>query len=114
MKNHIDLINIRFNEELQQQINGTLPKGHVYKLGKPEKILLSIGIPAVPIELKALKLYEKANNPEHPYDIAEVKNLPKSINNPLAVFSYGDKAKAINIITEITVIVVLKTNCRNI
>ena len=40
--------NRRFNAELQQQITGTLPKGHVYQLGRPGVILLSTGIPDFP------------------------------------------------------------------
>ncbi|MCL2283350.1 MAG: hypothetical protein FWC26_08545 [Fibromonadales bacterium] len=38
-------INRQFNYELQQQIEGKLPKGHIYKLGYPGKILLSAGVP---------------------------------------------------------------------
>lgn len=37
----LEIINAQFNEELKQQINGTLPKGHVYKLGMPSEALLS-------------------------------------------------------------------------
>ncbi|GBU24511.1 hypothetical protein R83H12_01142 [Fibrobacteria bacterium R8-3-H12] len=36
--------NNRFNNELQKQIDGTLPKGHIYSLGYPGEILLSAGI----------------------------------------------------------------------
>ena len=97
----LEEVNARFNSELQQQIDGTLPAGHVYQLGMPGAILQSAGIPVSPIELKAKKLREKSGNPEHPYDISEIKDLPKAINNPLAVFSYGDKTKAVNLITEI-------------
>jgi hypothetical protein len=94
--------NTKFNKELEQQIGGRLnePEKHFYKLGYPGKILLSVGMPNLPIELKASKLNEKANNPEHQYEISKAKDLPKHINNPLAIFSYGDKTKAINVITE--------------
>jgi len=97
-------INNRFNRELQQQIDGTLPKGHIYSLGYPEANLLSAGLPNLPIELNAIRLAEKASeNYGHPFNIADLKNLPKAINNPIAVFSYGDKTKAVNIITEIEI-----------
>jgi hypothetical protein len=99
----LEAINARFNEELQQQIDGTLPVGHVYKLGMPEKILKSVGMPNLMIELTRKKLAEKASENyvhAHPFDLSEVKNLPKVIQTPLAVFSYGDKSKAVNIITE--------------
>ena len=95
-------ISNRFNSELQQQIDGTLPKGHIYSLGYPERNLLSAGLPNLPIELNAIRLAEKASeNYRHPFNIAILKNLPKAINDPIAVFSYGDKTKAVNIITEI-------------
>jgi hypothetical protein len=94
--------NKRFNSELQMQIDGTLPKGHIYGLGYPEGNLLSAGLPNLPIELNAMRLTEKASeNYRHPFNIAELKNLPKAINDPIAVFSYGDKTKAVNVITEI-------------
>jgi hypothetical protein len=97
---HLDANSKLFNAQLQQQIEGALPATHVYQLGKPEKILLSVGTPNLPIELKASKLREKSSSKEHPYNILAVKDLPQLINNPLAIFLYGDKAKAINIITE--------------
>lgn len=42
-----------FNFELQMQIEGILPKGHIYQLGKPGLILRSAGFPDLPIELSA-------------------------------------------------------------
>jgi len=39
----------------------------------------------------------------HPFSIADLENLPKAINSPVAVFYYGDKAKAVNVITDILV-----------
>jgi len=97
-------INNRFNGELQQQINGTLSKGHIYSLGYPRANLLSAGLPNLPIELNAIRLAEKASeNYGHPFNIVDLKNLPKAINDPIAVFSYGDKTKAVNVITEIEI-----------
>ena len=49
-------VNDRFNAELQQQIDGTLPKGHIYQLGIPGDILISAGIEDLPIELAASRL----------------------------------------------------------
>jgi hypothetical protein len=102
----LEVINARFNEELQQQIDGTLPKGHVYKLGMPGEILQSTGTPLLPIELTAKILAKKSgedNTHHHPFNILETRNLPKAIQNPLAVFSYGDKTKAQNVITQINI-----------
>ncbi|MDR1089939.1 MAG: hypothetical protein LBL79_02595 [Prevotella sp.] len=100
----IEEVNNRFNEQLQQQIDGTLPKGHTYSLGMPSAILQSARIPDLPIVLKSDRLAEKASENyihAHPFDLSEVKDLPKSITNPMAIFSYGDKEKAVNLITEI-------------
>jgi len=96
-----EFVNNRFNEELQQQIDGTLPKGHVYQLGKPSEILQSAGIPNLPIELSATHLLVKSKDNNHPFDIGLIKGLPKEISNPIAIFSYGDKGKAQNLIIEI-------------
>ena len=81
-----DEVNERFNDALQQQIDGTLPKGYVYDLGMPSSILLSTGIPNLPIELVAIRLSDKSMQENHPFDLNEVKDLPNAIQNPFAVF----------------------------
>ena len=81
-----DEVNERFNDALQQQIDGTLPKGYVYDLGMPSSILLSTGIPNLPIELVASRLSDKSMQENHPFDLNEVKDLPNAIQNPFAVF----------------------------
>ena len=96
-----DDINDRFNEELQQQIDGTLPKGHVYSLGMPNDILRSAGFPNVPIELSASHLEKKSIAAQHPFELKEIKSLVKALQDPMAVFAYGDKEKSQNVIVEI-------------
>ena len=80
------VVNKQFNEALQKQIDGVLPKGYVYNLGMPNDILHSAGIPNLPIELVASRLSDKAMQENHPFDLGEVKDLPHAIQNPLAVF----------------------------
>lgn len=94
----INETNRKFNEELQQQIDGTLPKGHVYQFGKPSAVLQAAGIPDLPIELRSDKLATKASEKyksNHPFELESVVNLPQAIANPIAVFdsnsSYGSK-----------------------
>ena len=94
-------VNDRFNEELQQQIDGTLPKGHVYSLGIPNDILRSAGFPNVPIELSASHLEKKSIAAQHPFELKEIKSLVKALQDPMAVFAYGDKEKSQNVIVEI-------------
>jgi len=82
-------INSQFNKELQQQIEGTLPKGHVYRLGYPGAILLSAGIENLPIELIASRLADKSSvdyKNKHSFDLSEIKDLPKAINSPIVIF----------------------------
>ena len=92
-------VNERFNEELQAQIDGTLPKGHVYSLGMPSEILRSAGIPNLPIELTASRVSLKSGQEKHPFPIKILSNLPQMLQKPIAVFHYGDKA--MNVIVEI-------------
>ena len=92
-------VNERFNEELERQIAGELPKGHVYGLGRPSDVLLAAGLPNLPIEMAASQLVFKSSSGKHDFDLNEVMNLPNAIANPIAVFEYGDREKAQNILT---------------
>ena len=98
---NIEQVNIKFNEEIDRQITGNLPNGYIHQLGTPGNILLSTGIPNLPIELSASHLTKKANQKNHPFNIADIKNLPEALQKPIAIFEYGDKSKAQNIIVEI-------------
>ena len=93
--------NDRFNEELELQVKGELEEGHVYKLGMPSEILLSTGVPNLPIELSAKQLSKKAANRGHMFDVKDIANLPQAIQAPIAVFEYGNKDKSQNLIVEI-------------
>lgn len=92
-------VNQRFNEELEQQIEGRLEKGHVYQLGRPSEFLRDAGIPDLPIEMPASQLEYKSTSGKHNYDLSEVINLPNAIAHPIATFAYGDSAKSQNILT---------------
>ena len=93
--------NDRFNEELEMQVKGELEEGHVYKLGMPSGILLSTGVPNLPIQMSAQRLEDKATKFGHNFDIAEVKDLVNAIQKPIAIFEYGDRNKSQNLIVEI-------------
>ena len=94
----VEEVNERFNAELQMQIEGRLPNGHVYALGMPSDILLSTGVPDLPIQMNASRLKAKATSFGHDFELNEIKDLVKALQTPLAVFAYGDKSKAQNII----------------
>lgn len=92
--------NERFNAELQQQIDGTLPQGHIYKIGMPSEALKAAGIPDLPIELSAERLAQKASAEyasKHPFELSEIENLPQALASPIAVFDSrkGEHSKVV-------------------
>ena len=93
--------NERFNRELQQQIDGTLPKGHIYKLGMPSAVLQSAGLPYLPIELASSRLSDKSMQENHPFELSEVEGLVEGVQNPLAVFRSATHVGSFVMLTEI-------------
>ena len=94
-------INDQFNAELQQQIEGTLPQGHIYQLGHPSEALQAAGIPNLPIELAASRLSDKSMQANHPFELSEIENLPEAIQQPLAVFRSATHIGSYVVMTEI-------------
>ena len=94
-------VNDRFNSELEKQSRGELAEGHIYKMGKPGDVLLGTGVPDVPIQMNAARLLFKATQAGHDFELNEVKDLVYLLQEPVAVFSYGDPKKAQNIVLEI-------------
>ena len=91
-----------FDKELQEFIDGKLPKSHIFTLGKPSEILVKCGFPAEQrIELSASHLEFKSKLPRHTFELTEIKGLEKALKNPIAVFEYGDRKKSQNIIINI-------------
>jgi hypothetical protein len=113
----IENVNRKFNEELQRQIEGSLPSDHTYQLGKPSTALLSAKIPDLPIELRSSRLNDKSMQENHPFDVREITDLPKAIQNPLAVFRSATHIGSFVIMTELehnekNYVVALETNKR--
>nr|DAS21044.1 MAG TPA: ParB ddrB-like ParB superfamily domain [Caudoviricetes sp.] len=99
-----DAINARFNEELKEQIEGTLPKGHIYSLGMPSNALRSAGVPNLPIEVTARRLATKASqayHSEHPFELSDIQDLPKAIAHPIAVFDSSTREDSTVVLTEL-------------
>lgn len=82
----LDKVNKAFNEQLDKLIKGTLPKGHIFQLGKAGAILKASGIEDLPIELSSSLLEGKSKQKEHPFDLQNVKDLSRAVQNPIAVF----------------------------
>jgi hypothetical protein len=97
-------MNERFNNELEAQINGDLPKGHIYQLGRPGDILRNAGIPDLPIEVNATTLTKKSDpnyKNSHPFELSEIKDLPNAIQDPIMVFDSKTKKGSKVILTEL-------------
>ena len=93
-------LNQKFNDELQLFIDGKLSENHIFNFGKPNAILVNCDFPKDDnIELRASQLQLKADT--HEYDLDIVKNLPDALQNPIAVFKYGEENKKRNVIIEI-------------
>ena len=76
--------NDRFNEELQMQIDGTLPVGHIYQLGMPGNVLLSCGFPNS-LYLNKEKIQDLINQQRK--NLADVKYLDlDSVANVIECF----------------------------
>ncbi|MDE5811584.1 MAG: hypothetical protein K2H61_04655, partial [Muribaculaceae bacterium] len=91
----LERVNRRFNEELQQQVDGTLPKGHIYQMGMPGETLRAAGVEDLPIELSAERLATKASESyksNHPFELGAVTGLVEAINNPIAVFDSATRS----------------------
>jgi hypothetical protein len=97
----IEKLNAKFNEQLQRQIDGTQESGFIYQLGNPSSILLSAGLPNLPIELASNRLKNKSQQENHPFALSEMKDLVKSIQKPLAVFRSATHIGSFVVLTEI-------------
>lgn len=91
-----------FDDELDKFADGKIAGNHIFNLGKPGEILQKCGFPKDHrVELSGSRLMMKSKQRNHPFDITDVKGLDKAIQNPVAVFEYGNKAKSQNIIVEL-------------
>lgn len=104
-------VNRKFNEELSG-LNEKNANSVRLKLGHPSNVLLSAGIPDKPLILYGNKLLKKAQ--KHNFDIKDVRNLPVSLEHPIAVFD-GSHSNSYAVLTEMqingkNVLVSIETN----
>ena len=91
-----------FDKELQQAIDNNLPDNHIFTLGKPSEILQKCGFPQNQrIELSLSHLKYKASLNRHPFELDNLFGLEEALQNPIAVFEYGDKQKSQNVFVDI-------------
>ena len=98
----LEVINQKFNDELNKQIKGELHESHIYDLGYPSEALQSSGIPNWPIELRSARLEKKSNQENHVFDFSLLKDLPKLVQNPIMVFNSKTDNNSKVILVEIT------------
>jgi hypothetical protein len=70
----------------------------VFELGPPSEILLSTGVPDLPIEMASTQLSKKQD--KHDIKLFEITDLPGAIARPLAVFQSKTRGNAKLILTE--------------
>ncbi|MDE5980513.1 MAG: hypothetical protein K2G61_00925, partial [Bacteroidaceae bacterium] len=89
-------VNERFNEELKRYEKGEMGKNEYIQVGNPMGIMRSF-MPNVPIILRQ-KVVTKANN-KHKLTASEIRDLPKSLANPIFVFK--SRKNTISVLTEL-------------
>lgn len=95
-------LNSEFNRRLAEMKAGTLNPDYTFNLGLPSIYLRSTGVANTSIYLRARTLNQKSNYYRHPYDLDEIRDLVIAIQKPWAIFKFGDKKKAQNLITGIS------------
>ncbi len=82
-------VNEAFNQRLDELVKNPNQKDKVLRLGHVSSFLKDGGVADADIELEFDKLQRKSKEGyknEHPFDAADVKNLPLAIAHPIAVF----------------------------
>ena len=76
-------VNRRFNDELGRLTEENKDKV-VLSLGRPSAVLLSAGVEDKPMKLYGNKVMKKMK--KHGFSLDELKNLPRAVADPIAVF----------------------------
>ena len=95
----IDVVNERFNEELDNLTEENADKVTLW-LGKPSDVLLSSGIENKPLKLYGNKVIKKMK--KHGFALDELRDLPKAVADPIAVFDNLGRFGNRSILTELT------------
>ncbi|MDR1373182.1 MAG: hypothetical protein LBJ17_08750, partial [Dysgonamonadaceae bacterium] len=97
LSNELKDENERFNEELQQYIDGKISSTHQFNIGTPKGVLSSL-FSDISFRIKQ-DVLRKAKE-KHGIDLSSLKNLPVHLNAPIAVFK-SKEGKGKVILTEI-------------
>ncbi len=89
----IEVVNERYNQRLRELDADPTQKDRVLRLGRAGDVLRRAGIADAEIEMEYDRFVRKSGgNYEnaHPFTSAEIQDLPKAINAPIAVFDSAD------------------------
>ena len=95
----LEKVNQRFNEELNNLTEANADKVTLW-LGKPSDVLLSSGIENKPMKLYGNKVIKKMK--KHGFALDELRDLPKAVADPIAVFDNLGRLGNRSILTELT------------
>lgn len=94
----LEVVNERFNEELAGLTEENADKV-VLSLGRPSSILLSAGVTDKPMKLYGNKVMKKMR--KHGFSLEELRDLPRAVANPIAVFENYGKEDNRSVLTEL-------------
>lgn len=94
----LEEVNERFNEELGRLTEENKDKV-VLSLGRPSDILLAAGVSDKPMKLYGNKAIKKMR--KHGFALAELKDLPRAVADPIAVFDNIGREGNRSILTEL-------------
>ena len=89
----------RFRNELQDYIDGKLDNRHVFRLGTTPEAMKLVGADDLPIELSAVRLSKK--EVKHDLNIADLKDLPVELADPVAIFQSEMIPNGLIVLTEL-------------
>lgn len=92
-------VNQKFNDTLKT-LTPNNANSILLVLGHPSDVLRRVGISDKPIRFYGNKLLKKARR--HGYNVLDLKNLPKAISDPIAIFE-GNRSGSFAILTEIKI-----------
>lgn len=99
----LERTNEQFNEKLNALIEDPTQKSRTLRLGHASKFLTEGGIADAEIELEFDRLVRKSREDyknNHPFDIDGLKNLPKAVAQPIAIFQSTKPAEHV-VLTEL-------------
>ena len=96
--NELNAVNERFNEELSYLTEENADKVTLW-LGKPSKVLLAAGVEDKPMKLYGNKVIRKMK--KHGFSLEELRDLPRAVADPVAVFNNYQREGNRSILTEL-------------